>query len=125
MYKTVATTLTLVLAACSVGSVNGDNVPTDAAADPRAGTFDQMVLPLVNAKTCNEAGCHGGAQNPKMTSFALLTEVPANAAKYLKVPAAENILITKDALSPGTHQGRAYLDAADKAAISTWLATGP
>lgn len=126
MLKTVVTTLALSLVACSVGSVNGgDDVPTDSTGtDPRAGTFDGTVLPLVTAKTCTDANCHGGVQTPKLNSFVVMTENAALAAKYLKLPATENVLITKDA-GTGMHQGRPYLSQTDKDAISAWLMTGP
>ena len=132
MLKTVVTTLTLALAltACSVGSVNGgDDVLTDGSGnDPRAGTFDGMVLPLVTAKTCTDANCHGGTQTPKLSSFAQMTENSALAAKYLELPVTENVIINKDLLpggTPGMHQGRLYLSQTDKDAISSWLMTGP
>lgn len=131
MLKTVVSTLGLALAACSVGSVNGggDDVPTDGSGgnDPRAGTFATEVLPLVMGKTCTDANCHGGVQTPKLTSFALMTENSVLAAKYLKLPATDNIIINKDiiATTPGMHQGRPYLTQTEKDSIAAWLATGP
>jgi hypothetical protein len=127
MLKTVVTTLGLFLAACSVGSVNGagDDTPGDGGGnDPRAATFATMVKPLVDAKTCTDATCHGGITNPNLTSFEALTSNSVLAAKYLKQPSAENVIITKDA-GTGTHSARPYLDATDKQMISAWIDSGP
>ena len=126
MLKTVVTTLTLALAACSVGSVNGDDVPGDGAGnDPRAATYDTTVNPVVMAKGCLAAGtCHGnGIQNPKFSSFTDMT-TSGSPGRYI-APSATNINITKDNPTPGLHQGAAYLDATDKGTVSTWLDSGP
>jgi len=130
MLKTVVTTiLGLSLAACSVGAVDGlaDDDPDGGAGDPRSATFATEVLPLAMAKGCVDLGCHGGVQTPQLMSFEMMTSNSALAAKYLKQPSAENILITKDQLvAPlGMHQARPYFDATDKAAISTWIDSAP
>jgi hypothetical protein len=127
MLKTVVTTLTLALAACSVGSVNGgDDVPTDGTSgDPRAATYDATVKPIMTAKGCLAAGtCHGnGVQNPKFTSFTDMT-TSGSPGRYI-APSATNIIITKDVPTPGMHQNAPYLDATDKGTVSTWLDSGP
>ncbi len=129
MLKTVVTTLGLVLAACSVGSVGGGGGDTDGGntGDPRSGTFSTEVLPLIMNKGCLDASCHGGVQTPQMMSFGSMTSNTVLAAKYLKQPSSDNIIITKDVISgtPGMHQLRPYLDATDKSAISAWIDTGP
>jgi len=126
MFKTVVTTLGLFLAACSVGAVDGiGDDDTDAGGtDPRAATFATMVKPLVDAKTCTDAACHGGITNPNLTSFDAMTSNAVLAAKYLQQPSASNVLIIKDA-GTGTHSARPYLDANDKTMISAWIDSGP
>lgn len=124
MFKTVV--ITLALTGCSVGAVEGIEPTTDGGAvnDPRAATFSQMVTPIVMAKTCTDATCHGGTTNPNLTSFTAMTSNQILADKYLKKPASTNVLITKD-MGTGTHSARPYFDAADKAMISTWIDSGP
>jgi hypothetical protein len=127
MLKTVVTTLGLLLAACSVGEVKTPGGDTDApSADPRAATFATQVLPIVNAKGCNNAGtCHGGGtQNPQMLTFEDMTGngIPG---RYIATPAATNVIIIKDDATPGLHQNLPYLDAGEKTMVSTWLESAP
>lgn len=125
MLKTVVFTLGIGLTGCSVGSVNGgdDTPPSDAGVDPRAATFNTGLRDVVTPKGCVAAApCHGGTQTPLMMSFEMMTSNTALAAKYLKTPASMNIIITK-AADGAVHQGVNYLDATDKATISTWLET--
>lgn len=128
MLKTVVTTLGLALAACSVGSVGGGGDTDGGAGDPRAGTFAQEVLPIVMAQGCTNLSCHGGVQNPQLNSFQLMTSngLPG---RYTTTPATANVIITKDATTPGMHPtagaGIPYLNQVGKDAISAWLNSGP
>lgn len=125
MLKTVVTTL--LLAGCSVGSVNGPGDQPDGGggADPRAATFDTAVKPTFMTKGCLAGGtCHGnGTQNPLFSSFTDMT-TSGPPGRYI-TPSASNVIITKDVPTPGTHQNLPYLDAADKTTVSTWLDSGP
>lgn len=126
MLKTVVTILGLTLTACSVGAVNGaGDDDTDApAGDPRAASFANEVLPIVMNKGCLNISCHGGVQNPQMSTFDKMT-TNGIAGRYIVTPAASNIIITKDAPTPGTHQGMPYLSAPEKTSISTWIESAP
>lgn len=127
--RTLVICLGLASGACSVGAVDGladDDVQPDGpvVVDPRAATFDAELGSKATAKGCNgPAPCHS-TQNPKMASFAQMTDTQTNSDKYLRKPATTNVIITK--VAPGAqHQGVAYFDATEIGTISTWIESGP
>lgn len=98
----------LALAACSVGEVPIPGGTPDAGtggSDPQA-TFNAKVRPLVTR--C--LNCHGPAQPPNLTSYAMLD------ARYKTKPSSANILITK-----GDHQGTMYFSQPDKTTVAMWI----
>jgi hypothetical protein len=102
--------LLVLIAACGVGEVPIDT--PDAAQDPNALSFNQVVEPLITE--CK--ACHLGTQ-PILTSYSTLLD------KYKTKPGANNILVTKDNVdnTPGRHQGIDYFTPQEEATIAAWI----
>ena len=121
MFRTVVTTLGLMLAACSVGEVEGGGA--DASNDPNEMSFAATIKPVV--QRCVDAGCHktGGIQpSPNFDSFAKLQD------KYKAGVGSMNIWVTK--APDGTQHGSgtttvAYLNATEKTTVGDWIDTVP
>lgn len=111
----MVTILGLALGACSVGAVDGladdDGTPDSGVNQANVTSFTAQIAPLVTRCT----GCHGGTQDPNLTSFTTLK------AKYYAKPGASNILVTKGDQNGGNHEGIAYFDATAKAAVAAWI----
>ncbi|CAN5803091.1 hypothetical protein BH11MYX2_BH11MYX2_08300 [soil metagenome] len=132
------TAVLALLAGCSLGAVPGVGAG-DGGMDSGSGSgsgsddmaaamaYTSNILPIVTAKTCTGASCHGGAQPPKLTSYAdLKTSSMAAGNKYLMKPWTTNIFNTKSTTlgaPPLMHQGIAWLDATEQAAFMTFIDT--
>ncbi|HEY4060153.1 MAG TPA: hypothetical protein VGM39_26245, partial [Kofleriaceae bacterium] len=85
--------------------------------------------PIVTAKTCTQAACHGGVQPPFLMSFAMLkSSSDLLGGKYLMKPGSSNIFVTKATMLAGgtTHPlGNAaavqYLDATEQTTFATFI----
>jgi hypothetical protein len=104
--KTALLALSLSLAACSVGAVEGGG--TDGGnTNPNQQTFMTVITPLVMTKC---TGCHSGGSPPNLSSFAALD------VKYKTKPGNTNVLVTK-----GNHSGVIYFDATDQGKVAMWI----
>ena len=113
----------LALGACDVGEVPvGGGAQVDAGGGGGDGggggggggqSFTAMIVPLVTE--CATVACHGGVQPPILTSFDAL------AAKYKTKPGSSNILVTKGALTGGSHSGLPYFTTAEQATVAAWI----
>lgn len=117
-FRSLAVTLVLSLAACSVGEVDlgGGGVDASVTTDTGGGgageaSFNAQIKPLVT----NCLGCHAGVSAPNLSSFSALE------AKYKMGPGASNILVTKGSLTGGTHQGVPYFDTTQQMTVATWI----
>lgn len=103
------------LGACDVGEVStGDGGGGGGAGEA---SFNAMVAPLVTE--CHMAGACHSVQAPVLTSFSTI------AARYLAKPGASSILVTKGALTGGTHQGLPYLTDPEQATVAAWIDSLP
>ena len=104
--------LFILMGACSVGTVPTGGGTADAP--PGGGgaeaSFNAQVMPLLGR--C--VGCHSGAQQPTLTSYATLQ------AKYKMKPSTANVLVNK-----GDHAGITYFTPADKMTVATWVDSQP
>ena len=118
MFRTVVTTLGLMLAACSVGEVEGGG-GVDAPVDnsPNAVSFRSMIQPMVDGRCTGSTGCHqlGGTQpSPILNNYAQLQ------AKYKQKPGANNILVNH--VPTGTmHQTATWWSATEQTTVGTWI----
>jgi len=111
--RAAVASLFILLGACSVGEVptGGGGVDASAGGGGEA-SFTAQVMPLLMAKNC--IGCHSGAQQPTLTSYATLQ------AKYKMKPSTANTLVNK-----GDHAGITYFVGTDKMTIATWVDSQP
>lgn len=112
MFSRAKLALLLLFTGCSVGEVPGGGTPDGGGGGMNQMTFASMITPLVTECT----GCHGGTM-PNLMSFAVLD------AKYKMKPGANNILVTKGAISVpvNMHQGVPYFSDAEKATVAAWI----
>jgi hypothetical protein len=105
--KTTLLMLSLSLAACSVGAVEGGTDGGGGGGGDAANrmSFMQVITPLVTECTA----CHGGTP-PNLTSYDMLQPT------YKMKPAASNPLITK-----GTHYAVPYFTDPEKAMVTDWI----
>ena len=114
--RLLLTTL-LTVSACSVGEVPIEGGGPDGGGNPDGeASFNQQMMPLINAKGCTVgATCHGGIQQPSLSSFSALQP------RYYTKPGTSNILVTKGSLTAGVHQAIPYFDAAEQATVAAWI----
>src|SRR6185503_1999276 len=109
----------LMLAACSVGEVEGSGGGVDAPVDnsPNAMSFQSTILPMVNGRCTGSTGCHqlGGTQpSPILNEYAKLQ------AKYKQKPGANNILVNH--VPAGTiHQTATWWSATEQTTVGNWI----
>lgn len=116
--------LLVLSSACDVSSPTVDappSVESDAEMHmddiARGKSFDNIVRPLVTE--CATGPCHTG-QPPLLTSYAAMTAVPANLAKYTARPGNANILVTKGGVD-NTHMGLDYFSPLEQAQVAAWI----
>jgi hypothetical protein len=106
--KTALLALSLSLAACSVGAVEGGGTDGGGSGSNEAAnrmTFMTVIVPLITECTA----CHGGTQ-PILTSYDTL--IP----KYKMKPGNTNVFVTK-----GDHSGVTYFTQPEKDMIAAWI----
>lgn len=110
--RAAVASLFILLGACSVGEVptGGGGIDAPAGGGTAEASFNAQVMPLLTR--C--VGCHSGAQQPVLTSYATL------AAKYKMKPSTTNTLVNK-----GDHAGITYFTPADKTTVATWVDSLP
>jgi hypothetical protein len=105
--------LLVLMAACSVGAVEGPAAP-DAPPSPNELSFETTMKPLLMPKC---TACHAGGQPPTLTSYGGLASNPL----YTQKPGTGNILVTKDG-GTGQHPvGVPYFTEAEKMTVANWI----
>jgi hypothetical protein len=116
MGRLIFATLFTISVGCGVGEVPIEGGETDGGntVDGEA-SFNEQIMPLVTAKGCVTPTCHGGVQQPSLSTFSALQP------RYYTKPGSGNILVTKGNLTGGVHQAVPYFDAAEQATVAAWI----
>lgn len=138
----VAVASLFLMSACTVGEVGGggNTPPVDAPSqtidapsgnggidapptqggDPEA-VFTSDVKPLIAAKGCANAGCHGAGNGTGLELTSYDTLLASKSGAYTANPGSANILVKKATAGSSEHYGVTWFSAAEVTKVAAWI----